>query len=122
MGMPVSERNTILDNYITGTYYVALWTTVPDDDGVGGVEVSGGGYARKAHSSWMAASNAIKKNNGDITFAEATGSWGTVIGVTLMTALTGGVQKLVNDSVINQVVGSGNVVEIPSGTDLLTAA
>ncbi len=72
--------------------FVALYTAAPSDTG-GGTEVSGGSYARKVHNSWnagSAASPSVATNNGVITFATATASWGTVTHFALFDAITGG--------------------------------
>jgi len=61
------------------TYYLSLHTANPAED-ASGTEVSGGSYARKsfvAADIEDAASQATQNANA-ITFAEATGAWGTV--------------------------------------------
>ncbi len=76
--------------------YLALFTTVPGDDGTGGVEVSGGGYARVTlstgssgtgvGSAWDAPAaegaggGMFCDNAADITFTTSTTSWGVVRG------------------------------------------
>lgn len=53
--------------------YVGLFTTLPDDDGTGGTEASGGGYARASHSSWVNATSGTateRRNDGAITLPE----------------------------------------------------
>jgi len=77
------------------TLYAALFTTLPLDDGTGGVEVSGTGYARVALSSstFSLASGgapATTTNASAITFPVAGASWGTVVGVGFFDAPTGG--------------------------------
>jgi hypothetical protein len=67
------------------TLYVALFTTMPDEAGAGGTEVSGGSYARvsTAPGDWDASTTSdppTVDNSAVITFPEATGSWGTVVG------------------------------------------
>ncbi len=94
-------ENTILNevfggaNYApVGTVYVALYTTAPDDAGVGGTEVSGGAYARVAvtnnATNWPAASGGAKSNGVAVTFPQATAAWGTVIAFAIWDAATGG--------------------------------
>ncbi|TCT21197.1 phage tail fiber protein [Thiobaca trueperi] len=76
--------------------YVALFTTLPTAAGTGGVEVSGGGYARvKAGPSdldWGTFGNGVIYNAKDITFATPTADWGDsdIIGVGLYNALVNG--------------------------------
>jgi hypothetical protein len=87
------------------TLYIALFTTADNDAGNARVEVSGGSYARVAVTSSMAnwagtqgagttvASNGTSgttSNNGAITFASPTANWGTVAGIGIFDALSGG--------------------------------
>lgn len=76
------------------TLYIALFTTMPDADGVGGVEVSGGSYARAASTNdvanWPNASLRQKKNDNDLTFAQASADWGVIVGAGVYDALSSG--------------------------------
>lgn len=71
------------------TIYVALFTTLPADDGTGGVEVTGGSYARQSVT-FAAPSGGSVANSGAVTFPTATASWGTVLGMGLFDAVSGG--------------------------------
>ncbi|MCX7016453.1 MAG: hypothetical protein NTW86_28500 [Candidatus Sumerlaeota bacterium] len=92
----------VLDHILGGgdfarpaTVYGALFTTAPTDAG-GGVEVSGGSYARVGMTNnatnFPAASGTttIKQNGTAITFPRATASWGTVAAWALFDAATAG--------------------------------
>lgn len=76
--------------------YLGLFTVLPTSDaGTGGTEVSGGGYARanlgtlsNAFTAWSASSGI--KNSADITFPQATAAWGTIVGLGIWDAATGG--------------------------------
>lgn len=65
---------------------VALYTTLPDADNVGGVEPSGGNYARVNYSCgniyWTAdpEDNNTFVNTNSITFPTPSAAWGTVLG------------------------------------------
>jgi hypothetical protein len=91
-------ENKILDHifgkgsYTPPTIYVGLSTTDPTDDGSGLAEPSGNAYARvqTSTSDWNIASNGSLDNVGDITFAQATGNWGTITHFTLFDAATAG--------------------------------
>src|SRR5690349_12142778 len=79
------------------TAYMALWTTLPNDAGTGGTEVSGGSYARVATSgvTWNAAAGSSPVSNSNaaaIVFPTTTGVWGDVVGWTIMDALSAGNQ------------------------------
>jgi hypothetical protein len=91
-------ENEILDHifgkgsYTPPAIYVGLSTADPLDDASGSAEPSGNGYARvqTAASDWNPASGGSLDNANDITFAQATGNWGTITHFTLFDAVTGG--------------------------------
>ena len=71
------------------TYYLGLYTVTPSDDGTGGTEVSGGGYARQAVT-FGTPSGGSMSNSAAIEFPTATADWGTANGWGLFDASTGG--------------------------------
>lgn len=105
-------ENKIVDALFRGqplnapaTWYVALHTTADNDAGTARVEVAGGSYARVPITATLAnwagtqgagttvastGSSGTTSNNGAITFAAPTANWGTVAGMGLYDALTGG--------------------------------
>lgn len=68
--------------------YVALYTTAPTDAG-GGVEVSGGAYARQA-ATFAAPVAGVTSNSATVAFPVATAGWGTVTSFGIFDAPTGG--------------------------------
>lgn len=108
--------------YTMPTTYLALFTTNPTmPAGTGGTEVSGGSYARVAIASdWAAASAESKSNNVTISFAAATANWGTVVGVGIFDALTGGNLLAAGALGSSQVVNSGGTFSITSGNLTVT--
>lgn len=76
--------------------YLALFTTIPADDGTGGVEVTGGSYARvdvgPDDALWNAPSGdtGIFDNISVVSFPDPTADWGNVIGAGLFDASSGG--------------------------------
>jgi hypothetical protein len=75
--------------------YVALFTTVPNDAGGSGVEVSGTGYARVQHgpsdATWAApTTSGVFSNIGVVQFGSPTANWGTIQGFGLYDAATNG--------------------------------
>lgn len=80
------------------TIYVALFTTLPDGLGAGGVEVSTSstGYARVAYTNnttnWPNATlgTPYKLNGSSVSFPSATATWGTVVGFGFYDASTAG--------------------------------
>ena len=79
-------------SYTPPTIYVGLSTVDPADDGSGLAEPGGNAYARvqTSASDWNAASNGTLNNAGEITFTQATGSWGTITHFALFDAQTTG--------------------------------
>lgn len=92
-------------NYAAPTVtYAALLTNVPDDS-TSPIEVTGGSYTRVAivsnSSSWAGTqgagsttastgTSATISNNEVVTFNNPTANWGTVVGIALYDAATGG--------------------------------
>lgn len=105
--------------------YVALFTVAPTSRaGTGGTEVSGGSYARQAIAStaWQAVATsgsgltAIEQlaQTNAITFPTATANWGTVVGIGLYDAVTGGNFLEYGDLSASQVVNNGNTFQVPA--------
>lgn len=100
--------------------HVALFTTQPAEDGTGGVEVSGGSYARLATAAtdWNAATATdptITDNATVITFPEATGSWGTVVSFGLFDAASAGNYLGGNALDVSQSPTSGHTLSFAVG-------
>jgi hypothetical protein len=76
---------------------VALFRVLPEDDGTGGTEVSGGSYARVAVTNnttnfpnATGGGPSLKVNGTVITFPAPTADWGTVVGWGLYDAASSG--------------------------------
>ena len=89
-------ENKLLDHVLKTTpftvptnIYVALSTTDPLDTGAGISEPSDG-YARVVMDSWDAAASRATQNTSQITFAQASGDWGTITHWAIFDAITGG--------------------------------
>lgn len=100
--------------------YVGLFTTVPADDGTGGVEVSGGSYARvqrdPSDSNWTdLGSGGARENAAVITFPTATANWGTVVGFGIWDASSGGNLLLFNTVATSKPVNTGDTASIAAG-------
>jgi len=76
--------------YTPPTIYIALSTADPTDDASGIAEPVGNGYARKAHATWNTAATRAITNDGVITFAQASGAWGTITHYAIYDAITAG--------------------------------
>lgn len=96
------------------TVYVALYTTLPNEDGTGGVEVTGGSYARQAVTFDAPIANQTT-NSGDITFPTATADWGTVVGFALLDAVTVGNLLYLANLTAARVIQTNDVFIFPTG-------
>jgi len=116
-------ENEILDHifgkgsYTPPTIYVALSTTDPLDSGSGLSEPSGNGYARVATSgaSWTTSSGGSLSNAGDITFPQATGSWGTLTHFALFDAASAGNMLAHGTLSQSKTITSGDTAKFAAG-------
>ena len=104
MGLVDYGENRILDamlgsdhsSVFPATVYIGLFTSAPNDAGSGGVEVTGGSYARVSvnplDANWTAASSVdgVTTNAAAITFPAPTANWGTVTHFGIFDATTTG--------------------------------
>lgn len=123
-------ENELLDHVLGGgdyarpvTVYVALFTVAPNDTG-GGTEVSGGSYARASVTNdvtnWPAASGGSKSNGQDITFAQATADWGTVVAFAILDAVTAGNMLYWGDLTTSKAINSGDTAKFATGDITIT--
>ena len=116
-------ENEILDhlfgkgNYTPPTIYVGLSTADPTDDATGLAEPSGNAYARVATSgaNWNAASSGTIDNANDITFPEASGSWGTLTHFALFDAASGGNMLAHGSLSVSKTISSGDTAKFAAG-------
>jgi hypothetical protein len=118
-------ENKILDHVLKNisytsptTAYVGLFTSDPTDAGTG-TEVSGGSYARQVLSV-TTASGGIVTSSGDVTFPQATGSWGTISHIGILDALTSGNLLMHTALTTSKVIESGDILKISSGNLTVT--
>ena len=104
------------------TWYVALSTADPTDDASGIAEPSGGSYARVsvAANTFSRATSTID-NDAAITWAEATGSWGTLTHWAIYDAASGGNMLFHGSLGSSQAIASGETARLPAGTLDITA-
>lgn len=101
------------------TIYVGLFTAMPADDGTGGTEVSGGSYARQSVT-FAAPVTGQVANSALVQFPTATGAWGTILGMGLFDALTGGNLLYYGTLTASKTVGIGD--QISFAASALTVA
>ena len=102
------------------TVYVSLHTADPTDAGTG-TEVSGGSYARQA-ATFGAPSNGASTTTADITYPQATASYGTVGWIGIWDAVSTG--NLLYHSPLNtsKTIDTGDIFKITSGSLTVTLA
>lgn len=111
------------------TVYVGLYTTTPAD-AAGGVEVSGGSYARVAVTSslanWAGTQSAgstvassgtggTTSNNAILTFPTPSAGWGTVVAQGIFDAATGGNLLIWGAVTTPKTINTGDTVQIVAG-------
>jgi hypothetical protein len=118
-------ENKLLDHVLRNvsytsptTVYVGLFTDDPTDAGTG-TEVSGGSYARQILSV-TTATGGIVTSSADVTFPQATGSWGTVSHIGLLDALSSGNLLMHTPLTTSRLIESGDILKISTGN--LTAS
>lgn len=100
--------------------YVALFTTDPTDAG-SGTEVSGGSYARQA-ATFGSPSNGASTTSADISFPQATGSWGTVTHFGVYDASSSGNLLYHGALTASKTIETGDIFKIASGSLAVTLA
>ena len=116
-------ENEILDHifgkgsYTPPAIYVGLSTADPADDASGLAEPSGNAYARvgTAGADWSTASGGAIANANDITFPEATGSWGTITHFALFDAASAGNMLAHGALSVSKSIGSGDTAKFAVG-------
>lgn len=104
------------------TCYVGLSTADPLDTGAGLAEPSVGAYARvaTAGADWNAAAGGAIDNANDITFPEATASWGTITHFALFDAATAGNMLAHGSLTTPKTIESGEIAKFAAGDIDLT--
>jgi len=109
-------RNTSFES--PTTVYVGLYTSDPGDDN-SGTEISGGSYARQILSVTTATAG-IVTSSADVTFPQATASWGTISHIGLLDDLTAGNLLMHTALTTSKTIDEGDIFKIP--TSSLTAS
>jgi hypothetical protein len=95
------------------TVYLGLSTADPTDDASGLNEPSGNGYVRKAITFGAAASRKVTQS-GDVTFDEASGSWGTITHYGIFDAESSGNMLAHGAFADSKEIVSGNTASVAS--------
>lgn len=104
-------------------WWVALFTTAPSDAG-GGTEVTGGSYARQQVTTFSVSGTnpTTATTTVNLEWPTATGSWGTITHVAIMSASSGGTMYAYATLSASKTIASGDVFRIPSGDLDITLA
>jgi hypothetical protein len=96
--------------------FIALYTVLPTDTTAGTEVTNANGYARQAVTFGTPSAGATS-NTGAVTFPAATGSWGTVVGLAVVTSATHGAGDIIGYGAAtpNKTVAATDVVEFPIG-------
>ena len=94
------------------TWYVGLFTDDPTETGAG-TEITGNSYARTVVAFTISGNAAT--NTGAVEFPEATGSWGTITHIGVMTASTAGTMIVHAALSASKAIASGDVFRINAG-------
>jgi hypothetical protein len=120
-------ENALINGTLRGTtftapaaVYVSLHTADPTDAG-SGTEVSGGSYVRQA-ATFGAPSNGVSTTTSDITYPQATASYGTVGFVGIWDAETSGNMLYHTALDISKAIDTGDIFKIASGSLTVTLA
>ena len=105
--------------YTAPTWYVALSTADPTEDGSGIAEPVGNGYTRIALGATTRTVSEVV-NDAAVTFAEASGSWGTISHIAFFDAASAGNFLGSNALDSSLAVGSGDTARFPAGDITVT--
>ena len=100
--------------------YVSLHTADPTDAGTG-TEVSGGSYIRQA-ATFGAPSDGVSTTTADITYPQATASYGTVGWIGIWDAETSGNMLYHTALDTSKAIDTGDIFKIASGSLTVTLA
>jgi hypothetical protein len=97
--------------------FVALYTVSPTDTTAGTEVTNANAYARQAVTFNAAGTDGITENSGVVTFPAATGSWGTIVAMGIVTSATYGAGNLTGYGAAtpNKTVGNTDIVEFAAG-------
>lgn len=124
--------NEMLDHILDGASFtqptaawLTLYTTMPNAADTGGVEVTGGSYARvTCHGAgkWGAASAGATTNTATETFPVASANWGNVIGMGIRSANAAGNLYFFKTLTASKTVYSGDTFRFSSGAIDITVS
>lgn len=123
-------ENQWLNHVLKGTaftqpsnIYLALSTADPLDDASGFAEPTGNNYGRVLiNTSFAAAANRAVTTDADITYNQASGSWGTITHWAIYDNTSGGNMLAHGQFSVSKVVGTGVTPKVTSGNLTITVS
>lgn len=102
--------------------YLGLSTAEPAEDGTDLAEPSGNAYERvqTSASDWNISAGGSLDNLSDVTFAMATGNWGTITHFAMFDAATGGNILAYGSLSPSKVISSGDIAKFVAGDLVLS--
>ncbi len=96
----------------TGTW-LAAYTVAPTDSTAGTEVTNANAYARRPVT-FSAAASGSTSNSATVTWATATGSWGTVVAIAVVDSATHGAGNVIAPGVLaeSKVIGTNDVLEV----------
>lgn len=121
-GLTDAAENLVLDHFLRGvthtpwsTIYVRLYSTAPQDDGTGGVELAGTGYAPQAVAFGSYTSRRLA-SSGAVTFTNSGGTpWPQAVAFGLASAASGGTLAAIGALEPFPTVGAGGSYTLAAG-------
>ena len=104
-----------------GTLYLALLTADPTDTGSTASEVATGAYARETISFGVAV-DGVSTTDADVTFTQATASWGTISHFGIMDAESAGNMLFHSNLNTAKTIETDDIFKVSSGNITVTLA
>jgi hypothetical protein len=114
-------EDAALDALLTGTLYIALYSTAPGETG-GGTELTGNNYARTSISAWDGNGTDTRTNTSNIDFPAASADWAEVTHLAILDASSGGNMIFYGTLTTPVTCTSGKTFRIAAGDLSITAA
>lgn len=119
--MLTAQATTIFTTTALANLYARLTTTTPTDSAAGTEVTTGVGYAPvDTKTKWGTPSAGSVSNSAIVDYGTATGTWGTVVGVELWTASSGGTRIAWGTLTTSKSPTNGDPVSFAVGTLVMT--
>jgi len=127
--LTTAQANAVLDSLLgtvgqlPATVYVGLLLALPNPDGTGIVEVTGGSYVRQGvpnnTANWPNSISREKSHANDIVFPAATATWGTITHFGIFDAPSGGTVRIYDALDLARTINNTDQFRFLAGTSPL---